>query len=191
MPAPAVMFDDAACDGDLHQIMDLQRSNKETSVSAEEAKAHGFVTLTHEFELLKSMSEGAPQIVARATDGSVVGYALVMPPAFGDKIPLLRSIHERLQRIEYGGQLASDRKYFVMGQVCISKDFRGQGVFDGMYQRMKSALSGKFDCVVTAVAVRNTRSRRAHARVGFKTIELFSTPGVEDWDLILWDWLKS
>jgi hypothetical protein len=190
MPSP-VTYSVAAGDDDIRQILDLQRANKEDSISEEEAKEQGFVTISHDFELLKSMSEGAPQIVARNADGVVVGYALVMPASFEEKIPLLHSIHQRMEKIEYRGKAASDRNYFVMGQVCISKGYRGQGVFDGMYQKMRSDLSGQYDCVVTAVAVRNTRSRRAHGRVGFKTIQLFSTIGVEDWDLVLWDWEES
>lgn len=189
MPPP-VTYGVAAGNDDIRQIMDLQRANKEESISAKEAKEHGFVTISHDFDILKSMCEGAPQIVAKTADGVIVGYALVMPPSFDDKIPLLYSINQRMGTIEYRGKVASDRSYFVMGQVCISKDYRGQGIFDGLYQKMKADLSGMFDCVVTAVAVRNTRSRRAHGRVGFETIQLFSTPGIEDWDLILWDWEK-
>lgn len=189
MTNTTITYDVAAGDDDIRQIMDLQMANKENSISAEEAKEQGFVTLSHQFELLKIMSEGAPQIIAREADGSVVGYALVMPPAFEEKIPLLHTVHQEMETIEYRGKKASDRNYCVMGQVCVAKDYRGQGVFDAMYQKIKSELSGNFDCIVTLVAVRNARSRRAHGRVGFETIKLYSTPGVEDWDLIIWEWL--
>ncbi len=59
-------------------------------------------------------------------------------------------------------QTASNQNYSVMGQVnsvmggqvyTISKGYRGQSIFDGMHQKIRSDLSGQYNCVVVAMAV--------------------------------------
>ena len=77
--------------------------------------------------------------------------------------------------------------YFVMGQVCVAKDFRGQQVFSDLYQKMKTEMSSHFDCIVTEIATRNTRSIRAHEKVGFETIHIYEDE-TEEWAIVAWDW---
>jgi RimJ/RimL family protein N-acetyltransferase len=73
-----------------------------------------------------------------------------------------------------------------MGQICVAKAFRGQGVFDGLYAKMRTICAGEFDFTITEVAARNTRSMRAHERVGFKTLHQYDdTSSGETWRLIL------
>ena len=74
-----------------------------------------------------------------------------------------------------------------MGQVCIAAAYRGQGVFDMLYKKHKEIFSGKYDVVITDIATRNTRSLRAHARVGFKTIATY-TDELDEWAVVVWDW---
>jgi ribosomal protein S18 acetylase RimI-like enzyme len=74
-----------------------------------------------------------------------------------------------------------------MGQICIDKAFRGQGIFDKLYAGHKEIYSQNYDCIVTEVATRNTRSLRAHQRVGFNTIHKH-TDETDDWEVMVWDW---
>ena len=82
-------------------------------------------------------------------------------------------------------------KYFVMGQVCIHKNYRGKGIFDGLYRHMRRVMASNFHGVVTSISTRNQRSLRAHARVGFSTIHEYSTGEGDDWKLVLWDWTTT
>ncbi len=75
--------------------------------------------------------------------------------------------------------------YIVMGQVCIDKTFRKQGVFRGLYNFMKKQLQTEFDMIITEVGVANTRSINAHYAIGFKTIYSYRS-NQQDWNIIYW-----
>ena len=65
------------------------------------------------------------------------------------------------------------------------------GVFDGLYRTMAERHGTDFDFTVTEVAARNTRSRRAHERVGFQTLHVYGdkTTG-EEWHVIVLDLIQ-
>lgn len=188
LPSTPITFKAAESAKELQQILHLQQLNLPKSITEKERLEQGFVTVEHDFPLLSSMNASAPQIIA--TSGQqVVGYALVMLESFADQIPVLIPMFKKLSSLVYQGKSLQAYKYYVMGQVCIDKAFRGQGLFDGMYHEQRRQLSGHYDFVVTEVATRNTRSMRAHERVGFKTIHIYADPDHgEEWAIILWDW---
>ena len=74
--------------------------------------------------------------------------------------------------------------YFIMGQVCVDKLYRGQGVFRGLYSFLNSELKKNFDAVVTEVNAKNRRSSEAHKAIGFELLDAH-TEGGEDWELII------
>ena len=118
---------------------------------------------------LSAMNEKYPHIVAKEGN-EVIGYTLVMLPEFGNKIPVLIPLFEKIDQLSYQENLLLETPYFVMGQVCVSKNYRGKGVFTGLYQQMKKEMSPHFKYIVTEIATRNTRSMRAHEKVGFEML---------------------
>ncbi len=183
-----IVYKAAENDQELRQILALQQINLPKNISQEESKDQGFVTVEHNFPLLSSMNQSAPQIIASA-EGKVVGYALVMLESFSTKIPVLIPMFKMLSTLSYQGKSFEEYRFYVMGQVCVDKGYRGRGLFDGMYQEQRRQLSGEYDFVVTEVATRNTRSMRAHERVGFETIHIYTDADHgEEWAIILWNW---
>jgi len=176
----------ASSQDDIQQILQLQWINLPKNISDQEAKEQGFVTVHHDEAILSAMNEKFQHVIAKH-EGKVVGYTLVMLPEFGDKVPVLTSMFEKINQLSYNKNPLKNTPYFVMGQVCVDKDYRGQGVFAGLYQKMKEEMSPHFDCIITEIATRNTRSMRAHEKVGFETIHVFSTPD-EEWAIVAWDW---
>lgn len=172
---------------DLQQILDLQQANLPKNISTEEAQKEGFVTVEHDLALLTAMNEAYPHIIAK--DGNqVVGYALVMAQEFKDRVPVLIPMFEQFDAVDYKGKKMSDYHYFTMGQVCIAKGYRGQGIFQGMYAKMGEQLSDTFDIVLTEVATRNVRSVRAHEKVGFKVLHTYyAAVGNEEWAIVGWE----
>ncbi len=72
-----------------------------------------------------------------------------------------------------------------MGQVCVAKPYRGQGVFAGLYTLMSQHLRGSFDYLVTEVSMRNPRSLRAHEKVGFTILHEYQSQDGEQWAIIV------
>ena len=171
-------------DEQLHQILQLQRDNLPQNISEEEAVKQGFVTVEHDFDLLKRMNQPHPHIVA-ISEEQVIAYALVMLRDFEQDIPVLVPMLEEINKTVYQDTMLGDASYVVMGQVCVGKDFRGKGVFSGLYHKMKESMAPYFSYLITEIDVRNTRSVRAHAKVGFETIKTYSSPDGRKWDLVL------
>ncbi len=172
-------------DHDLYGILKLQRANLATEISHEEALEEGFVTVEHNFALLKRMNSPYPHIIAKDVD-EIVGYSLVMMRDLRDEIPVLVPMFDQIDGINYNGKLLSDARYVIMGQVCIAKGYRGQGVFAGLYDEMARRLQTDFDYIITLVSLRNQRSLRAHHKVGFETIKEYQSDDGEDWAIVLW-----
>jgi ribosomal protein S18 acetylase RimI-like enzyme len=165
---------------ELRQILDLQRANLARNLSADETASQGFVTVEHDLEVLRRMHAIAPSIIA--TDGDrLAGYALVMPLECRSFIPVLEPMFERLGALGF-----LQRRFYVMGQICVGKPWRGQGVFDLLYRAHRRHLREAYDFVVTEVATRNNRSMRAHERIGFVTIERYRD-ATDEWALMSWD----
>ena len=92
-----------------------------------------------------------------------------------------------IDSIEYNGKPLSSYNYYVMGQVCIDKNYRGKGVFNMLYQKHKELFKHKFDFIETEISTGNKRSMRAHEKVGFKTIYTYRDDK-DEWNVVLWSW---
>ena len=182
-----VQYCTATTEEDLRQILSLQQQNTEAAISSQEARSQGFVTVKHDFELLKALNEPYPHIIAKDAS-QVVGYTLVMLRKFAANVPVLLPMFQQLDGIVYKGKSLKDSTYFVMGQVCIAKNYRGQGLFKGLYHKMREEMADKFDYIITEVATRNTRSMAAHRKVGFDTAKIYSVEEGEEWAVVIWDW---
>jgi GNAT superfamily N-acetyltransferase len=164
---------------ELTAILDLQQANHAANVGAAEAAEHGFVTVVHDLALLEQMHAIAPSVAAFDL-GALVGYALVMPVECRTLVPLLAPMFDRLDALGV-------RQYYVMGQICIAKPYRGHGVFDALYAGHRTQLAHRYARCVTEIATRNTRSIRAHERVGFRCIDTYRD-ATDEWALVGWDW---
>ena len=183
-----IRYDIANSGSDLKAIQQLQQDNIPQSISPEELKAQGFVTARHDLSLLEKMNTPYPHVVARANQ-QIVGYTLVMLPAFSNSLPVLIPMFERIASLSFEGRPLDSQSWFVMGQVCIQKDFRGQGLFNGLYMELKARMSIDFNYVLTQISKRNPRSIRAHEKVGFQVVEEYwDQHANEQWVIVLWDW---
>jgi hypothetical protein len=160
-------------------------------VTTDEAREQGFVTVVHDEEKLRLMHALAPSVVAverRASasggEGSLAGYALTMLPEARSLIPVLDPMFQQFERLSFHGKPLSN--FYVMGQICVARGQRGKGVVDALYAGHRDLYAGRFDAIVTEIAVRNIRSARAHARVGFEEIHRFRDE-TDDWSVVAWD----
>ncbi|MBC5992063.1 GNAT family N-acetyltransferase [Pontibacter cellulosilyticus] len=181
------LFTLAETTDDLQQILVLQSLNCEDSLTPDEVADQGFLTARHTLSLLEEMGQKYKHVVAKK-DGQVIGYALVMLKEFSDKLPVLTPLINVVEELSYEAVPLNTATYFIMGQICVAKEHRGQKVFEGLYRHLQQQMQPHFDYVVTGVAQRNTRSVRAHYNVGFKSILKFGYDIGEKWNIILWDW---
>lgn len=171
---------------ELAAILELQRENHASRVTPEQARAEGFVTAQHTLQSLGEMHALGPSIVARASDGRLAGYALMMAREARPLVPVLEPMFERLEALSWRGTPLSRLRFYLMGQICVAAAFRGQGVFDALYRGHREHYAERFDLIVTEVSLRNPRSLRAHERVGFEELQRFRD-ATDEWSIIAWD----
>jgi ribosomal protein S18 acetylase RimI-like enzyme len=170
---------------ELEQILQMQQIYLRGKNSQAEEKDQGFLTVCHSMESLQQMHAREPSIIVKNED-QLAGYALVMPATCRNLIPVLVPMFEHFDKVIYRGSEVSKYNYYVMGQICVAKEFRGGGVFDMLYAKHKKEFMDKYDFVITEVSLSNTRSLRAHERVGFQNV-YEHTDATDDWVVMLWD----
>lgn len=165
---------------DFDAILAMQRANLERTVGPDEARTQGYVTVVHTHEILERMHALMPSVVVDAPDGSLAGYALAMHVDVQGALPILAPMFARLARL-------SLPRFYVMGQVCVARAHRGQGVFEALYAGHRATYAREYGCVVTDIALRNARSMRAHARVGFAVEDTYRDD-TDEWAIVVWRW---
>ncbi|RMA65772.1 GNAT family N-acetyltransferase [Ulvibacter antarcticus] len=175
-----ITFDRASTEDELQQILQLQKANLPSAITSEEKENEGFVTVVHDLKLLKAMNDVCQHIIAKESN-KVVGYALCMHPKFGDQIVVLKPMFAEIFK-----EMNNTNGWIVMGQICIDKAYRKQGIFRGLYSSMQQAILPEFTTIVTEVDASNVRSLNAHYGVGFKTLTTYEADG-KTWALIYLD----
>ena len=170
----------------LDEILALQRENLPARLSAEQAREQGFVTLEHTKDILRQMHAVLPSVGAWE-EGRLVGYALSLPRECRGLIPPLAPMFEVLDTLLVEGRPLARVPYYVMGQVCVAKAHRGTGVLEALYAAHREAYAPRFEELVTEISVRNVRSLRAHARVGFRDIHRYRD-AMDSWVVVAWNW---
>jgi hypothetical protein len=173
-------------DVELAEILALQAENLPASLSEAEARQQGFVTVHHSLDALRAMHAAMPSVVARS-DGRLVGYALAMARECRELIPVLQPFFRMLDRLAWRGRPLPEVPFYVMGQICVAKAARGSGVVEALYQAHRGEYGGRFEVLATEISVRNPRSFRAHARVGFEEIHRYRD-AVDEWVVVGWGW---
>lgn len=175
-------------EADVRGILALQQKNLKKNLTPEQIESQGFVTVEHEFSVLKAMNDAQPSVIAKNGD-TVVGYCLAMLPKFRNDVPEIKSLFDTIDLIEFEGRPLKEFNYVVMGQVCVGEGYRSIGLFDKMYQKLREQLSDEYEMCITDISSRNVRSQKAHARIGFQNIKDFhDTELNEIWRVVLWDW---
>jgi len=177
-------------DADVQGIPALQQANLRKNVPIDVQLDQGFVTVEHDPAVLARMNQAAPSIIAKDGD-KVVGYALTMLPEFGTDVPELLPLFSLINSLTYTDKPLRDFAWYVMGQVCVGEGYRGQRVFDRMFDHHREVYSNHYQLLITDISANNTRSLRAHARVGFEPLHEFYDPTIgETWVVVAWDWSK-
>lgn len=183
-----MIFTTSQTDQDLLQILELQQRNLASALLPDEIASQGFVTVAHRFEDLKKMNEVERHVIAKEND-RVVAYVLAMTEKSKNDIPVLLPLFEIFNKITFRTKKISLYNYLVVGQVCVAKGFRGQGLFDACYTEYKKRFSHRYDFTITEISKKNIRSMKAHQRVGFETIHEYQDYNGIDWNIVVWDWL--
>ena len=172
---------------DLEGILRLQKSNLPQGLTLDERRSQGFVTVNHSYQLLEKLNDYEKHVIAKDR-GKVVGYVLAMTKFSRLDVPILLPMFDEFDMVLYRGKKISECNYIVVGQVCVDKYYRGQGVFDNCYITYREHYHTKYDFAITEIAKSNLRSLNAHKRIGFDEIHSYRGPDETEWIVVVWDW---
>ena len=182
-----IVYTAAKTNEDILGILELQKSNLPQNLTDEEKASQGFVTVIHSFDILQKMNAIEQSIIAKEND-RVIGYLLAMTSESKNDIPVLIPMFDIFDNVTYNNKKISEYKYIVVGQVCVARAWRGQGILDDCYAAYKRVFRHKYDFAITEILEKNKRSMHAHKRIGFDTIYSYAAPGGDEWKVVLWDW---
>lgn len=182
-----VIYTTSQTTADLEGIIALQQKNLARNLDAQEIQEQGFVTVVHSLADLEQMNTIEQNTIAKDGD-QVVGYLIAMTAASRNAIPILKPMFELFDNLEYNGKRVSEYNYMVVGQVCIDKAVRGQGVLDACYEHYKNNFRNRYDFAITEIALSNQRSLNAHKRIGFTELHRYTAPDGEAWSIVTWNW---
>lgn len=175
--------------GELAGIKKLQNENLRSIISQDERDREGFVTAEYTLEFLQRMHDEEPSVIAKDGD-QVVGYVLAATREAGRQHALLSYLFDVIDTKLYGGKSLRNIHYVVVGQLCVGKGYRGQGLVQRMYDLYRSELSGKYSCCLTDIDEANPRSLKAHLKSGFQVLDTLHYEG-SNWHIVIWDWSHS
>ncbi|GAA3965379.1 GNAT family N-acetyltransferase [Mucilaginibacter dorajii] len=181
----AITFEAASTTEHFEQIIALQNQNLYKSLSSHQQEQQGFVFAEHTLDLLQTMATQIPQVIA-LHQGKVIGYNLAMTAAMETELPSLEPMFREFHKAEYKGRVLTDYQFFVGGQVCVDKDFRGLGLLSKLYNASAGLVGSAYELCVTEIAVRNTKSLAIHQKMGFEVVSTHND-GLEDWNVVAWD----
>jgi ribosomal protein S18 acetylase RimI-like enzyme len=185
-----IIYKTADTQNELEGILSLQKINLTERLTTDEVQSQGFVTVNHTYEQLKKLNDYEKHIIAKDGD-KVIGYTLAMTQNSKSDIPILIPMFNLFNEVVYAGKKITDYTYIVVGQVCVAKEYRGQGIVDNCYAAYKKHYRTKYDFAITEIASTNVRSLNAHYRIGFKEIETYEDPDSTKWVIVLWDWKNN
>ena len=173
-------------DDEIIQVHKMNQLYLKSNVSQQVQEEEGFVSWLYPVSLLQQMHSLAPSILVK-DDDKVIGYALVTPIEARSFHYDVQILIDNLETIDYKDKPLSSYSYYLMGQVCIDKEYRGKGIFSMLFQKHKEIYKDRYELLVTDISTKNLRSQKAHEKVGFKTIYTYSDT-VDEWNVVVWDW---
>ncbi|HEU4902039.1 MAG TPA: GNAT family N-acetyltransferase [Flavisolibacter sp.] len=182
-----IHYKKAGTQAELKGILHLQQQNLAPALTEAEMNSQGFVTVMHSLEMLQRLNDIEPHIIAKDNE-NVVAYLLAMTAQSQDNIPVLRPMFGLFRNVPFAGKTIADFHYLVVGQVCVDKNYRSQGILDDCYAFYRQAYQNTYDFAVTEIAANNPRSLRAHKRVGFEDVYRYTAPDGVEWVIVVWNW---
>ena len=173
-------------DNEIVQIAALSNANLSANISAETKAKEGFVSWVYTPDILRTLHAVAPSVIVMDGD-TLAGYALTLTPESLEAYPLAMATFTHASTLLYKGRPLGERRFYLMGQICVAEPYRGKGLVATLYHGHRQYYSKSYDLLLTEISPANPRSMKAHEKVGFQTIDTHSDEaGV--WHVVLWDW---
>ena len=173
-------------DDELIQIAALSMENMSSMIPDDLKEKEGYVTWPYSIEDLRVIHQITPSIVIK-DDDKVIAYLIILVSEVREVYQPLKNILKLLGPSSYQDRLFEDYKYYILGQDCVQRDYRGRGLIKLLFDFQKKHLAPRYDLGVSAISVHNPLSQRIHEKLGAQVINVLSTEE-NTWNIVIWDW---
>jgi L-amino acid N-acyltransferase YncA len=139
---------------DIAGILDLQDANLR--------ERDGTLSVRFPREWFEAALDDLPVLVARK-EGRVVGYLVSSSPAAQAQVPIIQAMLRA-----YPGEPDA----YLYGPICIAESERGQDLAAALMSALAARLPGRQG--ITFIRRDNTRSMRAHGKIGMRQVAEFT-----------------
>jgi len=153
-------------------ILKLQSENLVTNLKDDE-KDDGFVTTPFTIEQIEDLIKLDGVFIA--LDGTnVISYVMCASWHYWVSWPMFEYMASFLNTLKFNGiELTMDNSY-QYGPICVSKEYRGNKIFENIFEFARENMSRRYPILVTFINKINKRSYEAHVRkLGLEVITEF------------------
>lgn len=157
---------------DIEGILQLQELNLVSNLKDDE-KGDGFVTTPFEIDQLEALIKEDGIFIA-LIDNKVVSYVMCASWQYWVSWPMFEYMASFLNTLSYKGQVLTMDNSYQYGPICVSKECRGLGVFEKIFEYARENMNKRYPILVTFINKINKRSYEAHVRkLGLEVITEF------------------
>lgn len=168
---------------DFIDIQSLLEANHKANLTVEQRQQNGFVTYRPTMEELAKVNGELGIIVAR--EGiALAGYLIPMTKRYATNDPFFRELISRISEITFEGRRIVDRNYMVFAQICVDKEYHGQGVPTKFYDFIDSVYGSNFDIAIAEIDDRNKVSLNSSKGAGFVDCGTYDSNGIR-WHVVV------
>ncbi len=156
----------------IPSILDLQAQNLVSNLKDDE-KDDGFVTTPFTIDQIEKLIELDGVFIA-LKDEKVVSYVMCASWQYWVAWPMFEYMASFLETLEYKNQKLTMNNSYQYGPICVSKECRGSGVFESIFEFAREEMNKRYPILVTFINKINVRSYEAHVRkLGLEVITEF------------------
>lgn len=173
-----------ATDDDTESIFELQQKNLKQHVPETDRAIKGFTTLDLPKETITDIAREGSILIAKEGQ-KTIGYLITMTKERAGQTEFFTPLLEKIDTLNFEGQLLKERNFCILAQICVDSNFRGTGVLERIYQDAQQTLKDKFELGIGEIDETNQRSLHAHInKIGMKDVGQYETDGVK-WHIVV------
>lgn|SRR5690625_3973822 len=158
---------------DISGVLALQEKYLYKNMTEEERK-YGFVTTPFTTKQIQDILKENGLFVAKNKEHKVVAYIFAASWKYFEQWEIFNYMVSRFPKLSFQKQKITTKNTFQYGPVCIDRKYRGQGLFNQLFEEMRLEFVKRYPISITFINKINEISTAAHTRkLGWEIIDEF------------------
>lgn len=151
-----------ATTNDIHQVLALQKLNIFANLSEAE-REDGFVTTPFTYAQIREII-GLKGLFVTEMEGEIIAYVFAGSWKYFSQWKIFKVMIASFPKLIFDGKRINTQNTFQYGPICIKKNFRGNGILQSLFEKMRLEMLKKYPISITFINKENKRSIFAHTQ---------------------------